>query len=522
MLKNMKINWKLNVLIGIIITSLAVVGTVSYLQSRGMEKMIVTMVNTDLELLIDLNTIYAEGLQMGLATRNFMFDTTDETAKKNYAEAYKIIEGAIGDAVHLAPPSMQDRLKKIKDLWAGDHALQMEVQRIASAGRKKEAIALLLQREKPQWREVRAIVLDLIKEHQKTFTTNKEREIKGMEKDRVFLTLVLLVTGIVSIFLALAITRSVTRVLREVKSVADNVAAASQELSASSEELSQGSTEQASSVEETTASLEQMSANIRQNTDNALETEKIAAKASNDAVESGEAVTVTVNAMNQIASKISIIEEIARQTNLLALNAAIEAARAGEHGKGFAVVASEVRKLAERSQGAAAEISQLSSSSVKDAERTGKMLSQLVPDIKKTAELVQEISIASREQNQGAEQINKAVQQLSVVVQRNAGASEELASTAQEMSAQAEQLQSLIASMIDTREDEVHEAMKAGNARHAVHKVAHVPLTHHTGEKKGSVQGLLPELVGAGLGRGKGDLGNGNGQDKLDTDFEKF
>ncbi len=521
MFKNMKINWKLNVLIGIIITSLAVVGTVSYLQSRGMEKMIVTMVNTDLELLIDLNKIYAEGLQMGLATRNYLFDTSDETAKKNYEEAYKIIEGALDDSFHRAPFSMQDRLKNIKHLWEEDHALQLEIRRIASAGKKKEAVALLLQKEKPKWREVRQIVLDLINEHQKTFTTNKEREITGMEKGRVFLSLMLLVTAIVSILLALAITRSVTRVLREVKSVADNVAAASQELSSSSEELSQGSTEQASSVEETTASLEQMSANIRQNTDNALETEKIAAKASSDAVESGEAVAVTVGAMNQIAGKISIIEEIARQTNLLALNAAIEAARAGEHGKGFAVVASEVRKLAERSQGAAAEISQLSSSSVKDAERTGKMLNQLVPDIKKTAELVQEISSASREQNQGADQINKAVQQLSVVVQRNAGASEEMASTAQEMSAQAEQLRSLISSMIDTGDDKVREATKAGDAHVAVHKVAHVPLTHKTVEKKGPVQDP-PELVSAGLGRVNLDLGNGNGQDKLDNDFEKY
>ena len=521
MFKNMKINWKLNVLIGIVITSLAVVGTVSLIQSRGMEKMIVTMVNTDLELLIDLNKIYAEGLQMGLATRNFVFDASDETAKRNYGEAYKVFEEAMEDAFHLAPPAMQDRLKKIKDLWAEDHALQMEVQRIAQEGKKNEAAALLLRQEKPKWREVREIVLDLIKEHQKTFTTNKERKIRGMQQDMVFLAIMLLVTGIVFIFLGVAITRSVTRVLREIKSVADNVAAASQELSSSSEELSQGSTEQASSVEETTSSLEQMSANIRQNTDNALQTEKIAAKASSDAVESGEAVTMTVNAMNEIAGKISIIEEIARQTNLLALNAAIEAARAGEHGKGFAVVASEVRKLAERSQGAAAEISQLSSSSVKDAERTGKMLNQLVPDIKKTAELVQEISAASREQDQGSEQINKAVQQLSVVIQRNAGASEELASTAQEMSAQAEQLQGLIASMIDTSNSEAHQALKAGNAQHAANKVVHVHPARMPVEQKGSVHGLY-EPVGTGPGRVKFDMGNFNGQDKIDADFEKY
>jgi len=187
-----------------------------------------------------------------------------------------------------------------------------------------------------------------------------------------------------------------------------------------------------------------MSSNIRQNADNALQTEKIATKSASDAQEGGKAVVQTVAAMKEIAGKISIIEEIARQTNLLALNAAIEAARAGEHGKGFAVVASEVRKLAERSQKAAAEISQLSSASVEVAETAGAMLNRMLPDIQKTAELVQEISAASKEQDAGAEQINKAIQQLDQVIQQNAGASEEMSSTAEELSSQAEQLQSVI------------------------------------------------------------------------------
>src|SRR5664279_4063118 len=163
--------------------------------------------------------------------------------------------------------------------------------------------------------------------------------------------------------------------------------------------------------------MEQMSANIRQNADNALQTEKIAVKSATDAQEGGKAVAQTVHAMKEIAGKISIIEEIARQTNLLALNAAIEAARAGEHGKGFAVVASEVRKLAERSQRAAAEISELSSSSVEVAERAGGMLARILPDVQKTSELVQEITAASREQDSGAAQINKAIQQLDQVIQ---------------------------------------------------------------------------------------------------------
>ncbi len=238
---------------------------------------------------------------------------------------------------------------------------------------------------------------------------------------------------------------NLTKVVSDVKSAADNVSSGSQELSSTSEEMSQGASEQAASAEEASASMEQMSSNIRQNADNSLQTEKIAVKSATDAKESGLAVAKTVSAMKEIAAKTTIIEEIARQTNLLALNAAIEAARAGEHGKGFAVVAAEVRKLAERSQRAAGEIGSLSLSSVEVAEHAGQLLQKLVPDIGKTAELVQEISAACREQDTGAEQINRAIQQLDQVIQQNAGASEELASTAEELASQAEQLQGTIA-----------------------------------------------------------------------------
>jgi methyl-accepting chemotaxis protein len=234
-------------------------------------------------------------------------------------------------------------------------------------------------------------------------------------------------------------------VVAEVQSASENVASGSEELSASAQSMSQGATEQAASVEEISSSMEQMSSNIKQNAENAQQTQSIAVKAAQDAREGGEAVVSAVAAMKNIAEKISIIEEIARQTNLLALNAAIEAARAGEHGKGFAVVAAEVRKLAERSGSAAAEISELSSSSVQVAERAGSMLTKMVPDIQRTADLVQEIAAASQEQNSGAEQINKAIQQLDQVVQQNASASEEMASTSEELSSQAEQLQSTMA-----------------------------------------------------------------------------
>ena len=231
-------------------------------------------------------------------------------------------------------------------------------------------------------------------------------------------------------------------VVGTVQTASNNVASGSQEMSSSAEEMSQGATEQASSTEEVSSSMEEMDSNIQQNADNAQETEKMARKAAEDAERGGTAVGQTVDAMRNIAEKITIIDEIARNTNLLALNAAIEAARAGEHGKGFAVVASEVRKLAERSQKAAGEISELSTSTVGVAEEAGQLLEALVPDIQRTAELVQEISAASAEQRSGSQQVNKALAQLDQVVQQNASQAEEMSSMAEELSGQAEQLQS--------------------------------------------------------------------------------
>ena len=239
-------------------------------------------------------------------------------------------------------------------------------------------------------------------------------------------------------------TGRLTEVVQSVQTASQNVSSGSQEISSTAQQLSQGATEQAASAEEVSSSMEEMGSNIRQNADNALQTDSIAQKAATRAQQGGEAVEATVKAMREIAEKITIIEEIARNTNLLALNAAIEAARAGEHGKGFAVVASEVRKLAERSQTAAGEISELSRESVAVAEQAGTMIAEIIPDIRRTAELVQEISAASGEQNAGADQINKALTQLDQVIQQNASASEEMASMAEELNSQADQLASAV------------------------------------------------------------------------------
>lgn len=236
----------------------------------------------------------------------------------------------------------------------------------------------------------------------------------------------------------------IREIIAYVSTTAENLAAASLELSSTSQLVSQGASEQASSAEEVSAAIEQMSANIQQNRDNAKATEGIAVKAGKDIFQGSGKVVETVNDMHEIASKISIIGEIAFQTNILALNAAVEAARAGEHGRGFGVVATEVGKLAERSRIAAAEIDQLTKSSVQNAEVAGRLMKEIVPDIQKTSELIQEISAANVEQSEGAMQINGAIQQLNMVTQQNAASSEELSTNAVELSAQAEQLQEII------------------------------------------------------------------------------
>jgi methyl-accepting chemotaxis protein len=306
-------------------------------------------------------------------------------------------------------------------------------------------------------------------------------------------------------------------VVADVRSAAESVASGSRQMRSSSEQMSQGTTEQAASAEEASSSIEEMNTTIRQNSDNAMQTEKIALKSAADARESGSAVGEAVKAMKDIAAKISIIEEIARQTNLLALNAAIEAARAGEHGKGFAVVAAEVRKLAERSQVAAGEIGQLSGSSVQIAEQAGSMLDKLVPDIQKTAELVQEITASSREQSVGADQINGAIVQLNNVVQQNASAAEEMASTAEELSTRADQLQAAMSFFKIAERDRPSEPAKEPRIVRLPARAPLASLAHREERPAGHVGAP----VGSGVHLDLAHPGNGNG-DRQDAEFEKF
>ncbi|MCJ2164479.1 MULTISPECIES: methyl-accepting chemotaxis protein [unclassified Pseudodesulfovibrio] len=297
-------------------------------------------------------------------------------------------------------------------------------------------------------------------------------------------------------------------IVGEVVDGSSRVASGSEELSGTSKSLSQGATQQAAALEEVSSSMEEMAANIRANAENARTTESIATKASENARVGGVAVNETVSAMQEIAEKISIVEEIARQTNLLALNAAIEAARAGEHGKGFAVVAAEVRKLAERSGHAAAEISELSSTSVEVAVKAGDLLRDMVPDIEKTAELIQEITVASNEQNTGAEQINAALQQLDQVVQQNAAASEEMASTSTDLASQAHGLQQIISFF-----------KVQGGRQEQVRRMPSAPKTKAQISKPRKPKPLAPAKPAPAKETGGFDLSM---DDPDDGDFERF
>jgi methyl-accepting chemotaxis protein len=481
---------------------------------------------------------------------------SDELLKKNDALVEKALKESAGDAAAQKElTEIKEHLKTIeKEYKEFDHEAD-QVMVLLKDGKLSAAAALEEKLEKT------GTTLDTaLGGFVKLIDKNLDKSVKKIEEDEALAVKMMIILTVAALIIGLAIgifvSRSITRPINEALGVAnslsqgdltisvvsnskdetgqmmaalsnmveklkqvvgdvigatDNVASGSQELSATAQQMSQGATEQAASAEEISSSMEEMASSIRQNTDNAMQTEKISIKSAVDAKEGGKAVVQTVAAMKEIATKIGIIEEIARQTNLLALNAAIEAARAGEHGKGFAVVASEVRKLAERSQSAAGEISSLSSRSVAIAEQAGEMLTKMVPDIQKTAELVQEITASSKEQDTGAEQINKAIQQLDQVIQQNASASEEMASTSEELASQADMLKDSI-SFFRINNNGGRRTPSAA----ADHKPAHKVQVAHA--KSGFTQTSAKRTPGGGINLQLGQAG----PDHLDDEFEKF
>jgi methyl-accepting chemotaxis protein len=493
-------------------------GLLLYASSQA-DRAFLTIVTVEEPVAANLQNMYAQGLQTEQATRNVLLNPSDGTARKNYAAADGEFRKALEDVARLASTEVRQPLADLKATWDKAHALKTEVMTMATEGRIAEATDVLIQKETKLWREIKSVILglsELQRKRSQTIFADYEAGIRTMLVlalaggclviTLVFATCVYTARRILPPLnrgvafvkemeagdfsaalevrqedeigeMATALNSMVSKVrkvLWDVRSASDRAAAGAGEMSSSAGQLSRGATEQAASIEEVAASMEQMSSNISNNAVNASQTEKIAVKAARDAEAGGLAVEQAVEAMKDIARKISIVEEIARQTNLLALNAAIEAARAGEHGKGFAVVAAEVRKLAERSGTAAAEISDLSSSTVGVADEAGRMLTMLVPDIRRTAELVQEISAASSEQKAGVDQINAALQQLDQVIQQNASASEEMASTSDDLSTQAEQLQTTV-SFFRLGHEEAQDR-RAGRSDGALVRGAMLPL----------------------------------------------
>ncbi|MGW1420921.1 methyl-accepting chemotaxis protein [Bradyrhizobium manausense] len=494
-----------------------------------------------------------------------------KAAEENLAKARDGSKAALENARRLADAEGNRLLDTVQTVSEQSASINNRVLELSRNNQKSEALALLKAESRPIWLKMQA-ALDAVSARAKSAMEQTARDSRAQYEQSRLLLISLLVSSLLlavaaATWIVLNISRAIAsalglanavaagdlnatatvksndeikdlidalntmvsklkQVVSEVMTATHNVTAGSQEMSAAAEQLSQGATEQASSTEEASSSMEEMAANIKQNADNAVQTEQTARQSADDANASGEAVGKAVTAMQTIAEKILIVQEIARQTDLLALNAAVEAARAGEHGRGFAVVASEVRKLAERSQTAAAEISTLSMDTVKAAEQAGEMLKRLVPDIQKTAGLVAEISSATNEQNAGASQINTAIQQLDKVTQQNTSAAEEMSSTAEELASQAEQLQATI-SYFRLDEQGARAEVPAVQRRSA-------PAAANVAQKapaRNAVAGMQERVASAapGIVRRKSKTGGGGGfsfdmggeADELDAEFKR-
>lgn len=484
----------------------------------GRDQPLLTAISNIAENQLEIGTLFERGYRLGeKGDRAGLEHTMAEVKSKNAETSGKIQETEKLAEGSLQQSRSQDKQGEFEGVLSDLKALQKERTdveeaiskcfEVLAAGDLRGANALCGNVSK-QAEDVDRKVNDLRTEINRFTDTSVSRAQQDEHNGLLFILAISGAGMVAGFLLGMLVTKSVTGSLANVRTIADNVTAASQELSSTAQQISQGASEQAAAVEESTAAVEEMSATVRQNRDNAQQTEQIAIQAAKDTEESGHAVTQTVGAMKQIAAKISIIEEIARQTNLLALNAAIEAARAGQHGKGFAVVAAEVRKLAERSQHAAAEISELSASSVAVADKAGNMLDKIMPDIQKTSTLIQEIAAASAEQNAGIDQISQGMQQLDTVVQQNSSASEEMAATAEELSAQADELQGVIASLIDDTRRGGGMPPQRRRTGHAT-KVAHLSGTKLTAPQKPT-------------GGTRLELGRHTKGDDLDQEFERM
>ena len=494
MLAQLKVRTQLLALAGVSLVLFVVAVVIAVLALQTNQHRFHEFVDRDAVRLAAFNEMYAQGLQSGQALRNIMLDPGNRKAYDNLDLAVTDFNAALKKAKELSAgrTDLAPVIEKIGKLAQQQQAARTAVVADVSASKFDDAKARLNKDETPAWRALKKDLLDGIALLAGEADKTKEQlavESRSKQRQIVVVAAVAILTMLTISFLiarnllkqlggepAYAVevmhrvakgdlsdevvvaakdessllyairksNESLARIIDEVRTAADALINAAGQVSTTAQSLSQSSSEQAASVEETTASIEEMTASINQNNENANVTDKIAGKASQQAVDGSQAVRDTVDAMKLIADKIGIVDDIAYQTNLLALNAAIEAARAGDAGKGFAVVAAEVRKLAERSQVAAREISQVATSSVSLSEKAGHLLDEMVPSIKKTSDLVREIAATSHEQTSGVGQINGAMGQLNKATQMNASASEELAATAEEMNGQAAQLQDLM------------------------------------------------------------------------------
>lgn len=493
--REIKLGAKLALSFFLMIVIASVIGIAGMINISKVNDLLTSMYKVNLLPITQLSEANENALYHNRAAYRMIIENDAEMLKEAVANIAKY-ESSIDELLALYVKGIQGGEEqalydKLGGLWADYLAKFDEFASLALANRNEEANAYMAAKLRPAFDAAEDVAVELIGLNER-YANEANAAGDAAVRSIVVMMIVFLAAGmILGALLAVFITRSITKavggeppdiarmaeriaagnldmevdesrklvginkslvemgrklqeIVGSVQGAVDQVAAGSEQISSTSQQMSQGATEQASSAEEVSASVEEMAATIRQNTDNSQATEGISQKAAVNAAEGGSAVNEAVTAMKAIAGKIGIIDEIARQTNLLALNAAIEAARAGEAGKGFAVVASEVRKLAERSQVAAGEITQLSSSTVEMASHAGEIIQQIVPDIKKTAELVQEITAASREQSLGSEQIGKAMTQLDEVIQQNASASEEMAAMAEELSGQAVQLSTIM------------------------------------------------------------------------------